>query len=117
MTSRRLLTPIGRVMLDAADYIEEHGWCQGRLMSIDGRVCAVGALHQVVGWPCMTPAAVEATTQLCCDATNHFMWVNRIVDIPKWNDWPGRMPEEVIAAFRRAALTPMGEEAKEAVAA
>lgn len=38
-----------RILLDAADYIEKHGWVQETLRDIDGRVCLLGALISVAG--------------------------------------------------------------------
>ncbi len=37
--------PWRSLLLDAADYIEKNGWCQGEWYQ-DGRVCAMGAMTQ-----------------------------------------------------------------------
>lgn len=36
------------VLLAAADYIEQHGWCKGMYSTANGQVCALGALRAVV---------------------------------------------------------------------
>lgn len=35
----------GEVLVQAADILEQRGWCRGDLETADGRVCAVGALR------------------------------------------------------------------------
>ena len=36
-----------KVLLDAADYIHNHGWCQGNLRDEQGHVCVMGAITAV----------------------------------------------------------------------
>ncbi len=36
-----------RVLLDAADYIDLHGWTQGELWNDKGNVCAIGSILSV----------------------------------------------------------------------
>lgn len=79
----------GEVLRRAADYIEQHGWCQNTMSTPSGRVCLVGAL---------LAAAPDAGSAQ----------VTRILDrlgpgIVSWNDYVGRTKEEVTARLRSAA--------------
>lgn len=38
------LSPEAKIFLRAADYVREHGWCQGLWVGENGSVCFVGAL-------------------------------------------------------------------------
>ncbi len=84
--------PWQETLLDAADQLERRGWCQGRTVDNEGRMCALGALIAVAG---------HAT---------HDEWLAHVklqevvgdrVDL--WNDAPERTKEDVVAAFRQAA--------------
>jgi hypothetical protein len=82
------LEPWRQHLLDAAQYIREHGWCQRTIRDEEGRVCLIGALQSVEGWENSV-----APTML-----------RRIIScIPSWNNAPGRTKEEVIAALEGAA--------------
>ena len=82
-----------QVLGKAADYIEEHGWCQRINESADGRVCVEGALFKVTtGWPV---AAVVRLTQYLGLAADGAIWA--------WNDHPKRTRRKVIRALRAAA--------------
>lgn len=81
-------------LLDAAEYIRKHGWCQGQPSDSLGRVCAMGALY-VTTLVETTPA--EAATRLAWHlgfSTNSY--------VAGWNDNPDRTKEEVIAAMEAA---------------
>lgn len=91
MTSRRLLDPVSKTLLDAADYIEEHGWCQ-EFMWADGRVCALGAILIAKG------------TGLSGPRDRLMAFLKNPESITKWNDAPGRTKDEVVSALREAAL-------------
>lgn len=88
----------------AADYIEEHGWCQGTLLN-SGQVCTMGALYAATGWPYaswghdLLPLIKESHDKLVqfLDPT-----INPRIDL--WNDRAGRTRKEVIAALRGAAV-------------
>jgi hypothetical protein len=66
-----------KTLWDAADYIEDHGWCQFRLETFWGRVYSVPQvmLRKEVGG-----------------------------NIPSWNDSPNRTKQEVIATMRNLAI-------------
>ncbi len=37
------------IFLSAADYMRNHGWCQGVAVDRDGRVCLIGAVSRAAG--------------------------------------------------------------------
>src|SRR5687767_7118889 len=44
---RRILTREGKVLLQAAELVERHGWCRGEATNAAGQVCAVEAIARV----------------------------------------------------------------------
>ena len=80
--------PWQTVLFDAADYIEQHGWCQHRLRDGD-KVCAIGAIGFLV-------KNIEAIGRF-----RSFLGGR----IDTWNDTVGRTKDEVVAALRACALT------------
>jgi len=83
---------ICEVLLDAADYIVQHGWCQGLFEGAGGQVCAIGALRNVSDEQEWAWAAAERLSE--------HVGYHRI---PEWNDSPARNQHQVIAALRAAA--------------
>lgn len=81
--ARRALPQERQDILNAADYIREHGWCQGTMMSLGGQVCIFGALTAVLGGRMLSARA----------------FLDKALGMPAhwWNDAPGRTKEEVIA--------------------
>ena len=80
------------VLLKAAEYIEEHGWCQHAFGEPDGRVCLEGAINRTAYNGSERDAAVRRMIGHLNGQTPAF-----------WNDMRGRTKEEVIAALREAA--------------
>lgn len=76
-----------KALLDAADYIEQHGWCQGRYGKDGGPRCASGAILSV---------SDEGSWQLACER------FKKVYDCAPctFNDVPGRTVAEVCAALR-----------------
>lgn len=101
MTSKRLLDPVSVALLEAADYIEEHGHCKNMLHTDGGQVCAIGALCAVADFTILFSASDRVRSFLNLGHELHF---NPVVT---WNNAPERTKEEVISAFREAAM--MGE--------
>lgn len=85
------LEPYRQGLLDAADYIRGHGWCQGRLENTRGMVCIVGALNKVID-------SVDARNRAGIALTKALSY-----DPVKFNDTPGRTQEEVIALMEAVA--------------
>lgn len=97
MTSRRLLSPVSRALLDAADYIEKHGWCQHSLQDPNGRVCIFGAIDLVTADPdVLGNAVVRLSRQVS------------YYPITAWNDAPERTKQEVVDTLRAAAMAEVG---------
>ncbi len=87
----------GKVIWDAANYIEEHGWCRGYYSSGEG-VCILGAyraLGKSEGHKSLRRIADFLGTGDC--GVGH-----AVVD---YNDALGRTKEEVIAMLKQAAKT------------
>lgn len=83
----------GQMLLRAADYIEEHGWCQHKLKDDEGRVCLLGAIWKVDG-----------------EGLNFMPRVDRAAGVDaggliSWNNALGRTKQEVVDVLRRAAYT------------
>ena len=70
----------------AADYLEEHGWCQ-RIEHLGERACVWGALKQV--------ADVE-TVRLAREAIVSYTGIPLTI----WNDEPGQTVENVVKTLR-----------------
>lgn len=85
------LTKQQQILLDAAQYIRVHGWCQGYLKDGTGGVCVLGAITTVHKDPYLMGASIEKL-----EAYIH-SWP------AKWNDVPGRTKEQVIQALEEAA--------------
>lgn len=85
------------VLLDAANYIEKHGWIQGGMEHPDGRVCAFGALTH----------AAKFTSGDYWVHDGYRLAVHHLVDkvghIPMWNDHPWQTKEEVVSTLRKVA--------------
>lgn len=96
------LEPWRQTLLDAARYIETHGWVQGELGTCDGPVCAMGALHYLPG--VMPENQVEAWGRLMTYLKLSNEIVNQLHPIAAWNDAPERTKDEVVAALRAAAF-------------
>jgi hypothetical protein len=87
----------GKILLDAADYVERHGWCQNEFQNGFGSVCIMGALLHVVQWPDHLQG--RGITEILPRLTK-YLGVTRL---DNWNDAPGRTNEQVVAALRGAA--------------
>lgn len=95
---KSLVDETGQVLLDAADYIERHGWCQYIVEDNQGRVCIGGAISAAASNSDQDDLYVYALVRL-----DKYLHSYKLV--PFWNDTPGRTKEEVIAALRAAAYT------------
>jgi hypothetical protein len=90
------------VLDKAADYIDEHGWCQKAMVDNDGRVCAIGAIRAAVcmeegvmmPWVSTGHQALTAATHLAEAAYD---------GLDYWNDAEGRTQFDVTNLLRKAA--------------
>lgn len=100
MTSRRLLTPVAKALLDAADYIEQNGHCKHSYHehvvgggNVPPRACAIGALRMFAD----NDVRDEAETRIKKHIGSDYIY--------RWNDRPERTAEEVVSTMREAAIT------------
>jgi hypothetical protein len=81
------VSEIARSLIEAKDYIQRNGWCQGDF-SVGDSVCAVGALNAIGDYSDETIDALAMAIGGC--------------NIPLWNDVPERTLDDVLAAYDRA---------------
>ncbi len=82
------LEPWQKHLLDAAQYIRDHGWCQKALMDDEGRVCLLGALGKIPGDQAIPRQRLRSIIG---------------INLVNWNNSPKRTKKEVIAALEEAA--------------
>ncbi len=86
------LDTIGKALLDAADYMAQHGWCRGIGSLSTGEVCLIGAID-----------ALRLRGNLNFEATRRlvgFLGNRSIVD---WNDHACSCKDEAVDLLREAA--------------
>jgi hypothetical protein len=91
------LEPWRQQLLDAADYMEQHGHCKRTMQDYRGRVCLYGAIHAIIGREILPVAATAAVSRYL-----GFMIPSRTANM-LWNDASERTQDEVVAALRGAA--------------
>ena len=87
------------VLLGAADYLEEHGWCQGVMKDKQGRCCANGAMFEV-----SVRGAPEEPKEYFFEAQELLMDYTGTRTVSNWNDAEDRTVEEVVSTLRKVAL-------------
>lgn len=94
-------------LLHAAKYIEEHGWCCGTLLDINGSVCMVGAIYSVFDADLFSPDnRLKKDRELFARAE---CAVNKLAvylesPVPRYNDHFATSAEEVINIMKKCAL-------------
>lgn len=83
---------VGQVLLDAADYIEKHGWVRGSFHNSEG-VCIWGAILMV-----------RKPNSIVTDACLQRMYKTTGQGIIGYNDFTAKNKQEVIAMLRKAAV-------------
>lgn len=116
--------PVSRVLQQAAHTIEEYGWHQGDYGDDATGFCALGAINKVVygvgdaDVRCATGSrlnwteeqwdeyrdAIEPYNLLSNEAESRLHDVIDSYDVPGWNDFPDQSKDNVVQAFREAAL-------------
>lgn len=111
---------VSKILLDAADLLEESGWTQGEFVDPSGdepKYCAVGAIHAAAGVHMAHPKvyrAIEAVHGLLPDMYGmdrkdpHSSSGRPMYDTPNeavtcWNDAVSRRRPEVVRTLRAAA--------------
>lgn len=90
------LSQTSQDLLAAADYIERHGWCQGKMIDKDGRVCVVGALASVItAIPAIRAPRIKVAQQALVSQLR--------MPVTIWNDQPGNTQEKVLKLLKTVA--------------
>ena len=82
----------------AADYIQENGWCQGKIQDDDGRVCLMGAFGSV-GVSYDAEDAVRGQLRLEGRMSSR----RRTGDLLWWNDHRCASKRSAVTLLRRTA--------------
>lgn len=104
----KVVDEVGRVLLEAADYIDKHWWAQW-FRTLDGRVCAMGAIASVEGCTGYSASSAGNLPNYDNAANRILMALGRPLSavapnvVGYWNDERGRTAEEVTALLRYAA--------------
>jgi hypothetical protein len=94
------LEPWRQACLDGAEYIRQHGWCQGTGIDGNKRVCLLGSLLVTVGYEAHFGFPSEWANKTYYQAATRLG--HRGYD-PGWNDSPNRTKEQVIVALEETA--------------
>ena len=97
------------ILEDAADYIEQHGWCQQDYFNANGNVCTQGAIMAVrTRYEAdniniySTSNDIDTITEAFLEALDQVsLFVGDAVSL--WNDDPDRTKEEVVKTLRKVA--------------
>lgn len=90
------LTPDRHILLGAAQYIRDHGWCQNQWSKPDGSVCL---LHAVRSVRANYKATIKAEARLNAYAIQRWGYFTPV----NWNDTVGRTKEQVINLLETVA--------------
>lgn len=89
-----------RMLLKAANYIQKHGWVQGRRKNLDtGEVCIMGALDAVQGG-LFTPEVREMAQRKLAPGSKD---TDAGYSIARFNDMKGTTKAMVLARLRQVA--------------
>jgi hypothetical protein len=91
------LDDASKLLLRAATYIEEYGWCQGVWETKSGAVCASRAITRGIGG--ISPYLSVALGQAHARLQRHLGGRS----IPAWNDDYGNTKENVVKTLRKTA--------------
>lgn len=81
-----------QLLLDAAGYIREHGWCQ-KMARVGERACVMQAMFEVSRDPDARREGIERVKRAVGE-----------LSLSIWNDRPVRTKEEVIATLEKVAM-------------
>lgn len=96
-------------LLAAAQYIRDHGWCQGLIGRSNGEVCLIGSLYMAKGFSLYSVIRRQRSLYDVADLYNKvtgFMdeeHVGRCEPPAQWNDSIHRTKEEVINLLESVA--------------
>ncbi len=86
------LDAVGKVLWDAADHMQQYGWCRYSLYRSTGEVCVLGALEAVAG----NGRTFYATRRIVS-------FLGNASGVTQWNDRICRNADEAVALLRGAA--------------
>jgi hypothetical protein len=95
---------VGQVLLSAADYMDQHGWCQYLSRNGDGNVCIQGAIEAMQR---IDASQQNISFQALCRLNEHLKRTEPsfAMSAPsEWNDNRCRSKEQAVAALREAAF-------------
>ncbi len=103
----KTLEPWRELLLEAANVLERHGWCQDVEVNERGEYCILGALgratcdlhHEKRTWD-IHPKNLKPNYQA------HIALAEEVGDVPTWNDKPGRTREQACLLLRYVASQP-----------
>ena len=97
--------PVSALLLEAAQYIREHGHVKGSLHETDGRVCVVGAINMVHCGRAysLCDRAANENNFAARRAMRDFLGLTEDYNLVSWNNALERTADEVIAALEGAA--------------
>lgn len=89
------LDGVGKLLWQAADLLEECGWCQHRIEDDYGRMCLVGSIQAALRMS-------QRADPVFCHAVVYRL--KRRLELPvQWNDQPERTQEQVVDMLRELA--------------
>lgn len=98
----------GRLLLKAADYMDEHGHCRCALRDSKGRVCLWGAIIYAAEFTDRTPfpKLIKSTAYECFESVSAVLRQRGSGNNPiDWNNQPWRTKDAVVALLRETAET------------
>ena len=84
------------------------GWCQGTERDSCGRVCALGAVRDIMTEMLNRGLVVRLLYQVLCSRDAYFGNLGAATAVATFNDAPGRTVEEVVKLFDDAVLLVKG---------
>lgn len=99
------LEPYQLALYAAADYMQEHGWTRGELVSADGKVCLLGALSVALSGSTSFVHPPLPGTYDCRTYNIAYLVLQRLTGHrpDAWNDTRCNSTEEAVKMLRKAA--------------
>lgn len=94
---------VGQKLLEAADWLENNYWCQGKLHVGGHSSCAIGSLGRVIPHKGLPSKIIYALAYARLAKVVNSLNKGKSSDIAHWNDKKGRKKTEVVAALKAAA--------------
>jgi hypothetical protein len=97
---------IGALLLKAAEYLDETGWCQRVFRDNQGQNCIAGAVALAKPTPGsygLSGCSLDPVLSEMLDRIQEALGVHEWGEVVAFNDAEGRTKEEIQALLRRAA--------------